>query len=44
MGSGTLAVAMKELTIKENYIIQYIGYEINQDYIEIINKRLEGIK
>lgn len=44
MGSGTLAVAMKELTIKENYIIQYIGYEINQDYIEIINKRLEGVR
>ena len=35
IGSGTTAVASKLL--KRNYV----GYEINKDYIEIANKRLE---
>ena len=35
IGSGTTAVASQLL--KRNYV----GYEINKDYIEIANKRLE---
>ena len=35
IGSGTTAVASK--LMQRNYV----GYEINKDYIEIANKRLE---
>ena len=35
IGSGTTAIASKLL--RRNYV----GYEINKDYIEIANKRLE---
>jgi site-specific DNA-methyltransferase (adenine-specific) len=38
MGSGTTAVVAK----KNNR--QYIGFELNQDYIEIANKRLDNIE
>jgi DNA modification methylase len=37
MGSGTLAVACKELGVN------YIGYEINKEYIEIAEKRLKNV-
>ncbi|MDR1025286.1 MAG: site-specific DNA-methyltransferase [Treponema sp.] len=38
MGSGTTAlVAMKE---KRNFV----GYEINKDYIELANKRIDAVK
>lgn len=37
MGSGTTAVAAKEL--KRNFI----GFEVTQEYIDIANKRLEGV-
>lgn len=37
MGSGTTAMATKEL--KRNFL----GFEITQEYIEIANKRLEGV-
>lgn len=35
MGSGTTAVACMELRRK------YIGYEINQDYFEVAQKRIQ---
>ena len=41
MGSGTLAVCVEELKQEENFSIDYIGFELNNEYIEnIINKRL----
>ena len=36
MGSGTTAIACKDLNRK------YIGFEINEDYFEIANKRIEA--
>ena len=38
MGSGTTAVAAKELGIK------FIGFEICEEYVNIANKRLENTK
>lgn len=41
MGSGTLAVCVEELKQEENFNIDYIGFELNNEYVEnIINKRL----
>lgn len=37
MGSGTVAVVAKKLGRK------FVGFEINQEYIDIANKRLKGI-
>lgn len=39
-GSGTHAVSCIELT-KEDYPVQYIGMEMTNEYIDIINKRIE---
>lgn len=36
MGSGSTAIACKELNRK------YIGYEIDKEYYNIINKRIKG--
>ena len=38
MGSGTTAVACEELGYN------YIGYEINEDYIKIANERIKNLK
>lgn len=41
MGSGTLAVCVEELKQEENFNIDYIGFELNNEYIEnIINTRI----
>ena len=38
IGSGTTAVACKNLNRR------YIGYEINKEYYDIVNKRLQNIQ
>ena len=45
MGSGTLAVCVEELKHEENYNnIDYIGFELNKEYINITNKRLNKLQ
>ena len=38
MGSGTTAIASKQMNR------QFLGFEINEQYIKVINERLNKIK